>query len=169
MEKLTIEKLREYLKYNPTTGNFVWLKKAANNTKLNQPIIGSITSSGYVKIRFLRKQYVAHRLAWLYMTGSWPKEEIDHINHVRWDNRWTNLRAATRQQQSACARLSSNNLCGYRGVSWDSRCEKWFGRIKYNGEVTYLGHYDNKEDAAFAYNVKAKEFFGEFAYENEIY
>lgn len=76
-KQLTSETLKELLHYNPETGIFTWAKNAGQRAQVGR-IAGSRTPSGYIKISLSRKLYAAHRLAWLYMTGSWPENEIDH-------------------------------------------------------------------------------------------
>ena len=113
--KLTQEKLKTLLNYNPETGIFTWKKR-------NQNISGTINNKGYVVIQINNKIYLAHRLAWLYMTGLWPKNDIDHFNQVRTDNRFFNLREATRKEN--CQNVHKphpNNSSGYLGVYWNKK------------------------------------------------
>ncbi len=88
---LTQAELKAVLHYDPETGIF---------TRYGHNKCGSKTYQGYIGIGIKRKTYYAHRLAWLYMTGVWPSKEIDHKNRIRDDNRWVNLREATRSMQS---------------------------------------------------------------------
>lgn len=93
-------------------------------------------------------------------------EFCDHINGNKLDNRKCNLRKATKSQNAMNQRLKSTNKSGIIGVSWDSGTKKWRAQIRLNGKSIYLGICSNKEDAAIIYNNKAKELFGEFAYNN---
>ena len=94
------------------------------------------------------------------------KKRIDHKNRNGLDNRRSNLRECTQQQNIFNAGISSKNTSGFKGVSGVGK--KWNARIKKSGINYGLGNFDKKEDAALAYNVKAKELFGEFAYLNEV-
>jgi len=89
---LTQNQLKDILHYDPVTGLF---ERYGNYSKC-----GSKSYQGYILIGIGRKSYYAHRLAWLYMTGNWPSNEIDHINRIRDDNRWENLRKADRSLQN---------------------------------------------------------------------
>lgn len=100
--ELTQERLKELLHYDPVTGEF-FLRMDWKTRKQGQRI-GTRQKSGYVTV-FLgythaKEHYPAHRLAWFYMTGKWPAEQIDHINAVKFDNRWTNLREASPTQNN---------------------------------------------------------------------
>ncbi len=109
---------------------------------------------------------LAHRVAWLLMTGSDPVEEIDHINGVKTDNRWENLRPANRSQNAMNQRVRSSSKSGFKGVSWHSRVGKWRACIKAGGKHVHIGYFDNREEAAIAYNKTASNEFKQFHYEN---
>jgi HNH endonuclease len=93
---LTAERLREMLSYNPATGIFTRLIATSGSVHIGD-IAGTFNSKGYRQIRVDRHQYLASRLAHLFMTGAFPKDQMDHINRVRSDDRWCNLRAVTCQ------------------------------------------------------------------------
>lgn len=99
MSDLTAERVRELLHYEPATGIFTRRIRTSNRTKVGA-IVGADNGKGYLQISVDWRLYSAARLAWLYMTGEWPKEEIDHINRVRSDNRFSNLREATRSSNN---------------------------------------------------------------------
>ena len=124
---------------------------------------GTVLANGYVHIGFCRRYYKAHRLAWLLMTGSWPSALIDHVNGVKSDNRWSNLREATRTQNAANARLAVHNSSGFKGVSFHARRGRWQANIRTEGRYRYLGLFDTAEEAHAAYSREAKKHFGEFA------
>ena len=91
---ITQEELKELLDYNPETGLFTW--NVYNNIK-NKTTAGTF-NDGYIQIKIKQKIYQAHRLAWLYVYGEWPKGQIDHINGIRDDNRIENLRDVTNRE-----------------------------------------------------------------------
>ena len=162
MDKITQAELKELLNYNPETGAFTWLKTLSNRGKIGS-LAGSFDKDGYINIGINSKTYKSHRLAWLYMTGNWPKNEIDHVNGGPSDNRFSNLREATRSENSMNTRMSSSNSSGYKGVWWAKRVGKWESQIKCNKNKKHLGYFDDKEDAYKAYCLAAKEDHKEFA------
>lgn len=145
------------LRYDPETGIFsrVVVKNSRYASDKAKPV-GCLNDSGYLLISINSKQHRAHRLAWLYMTGEWPRGEIDHINSVRADNRWQNLRdvpAAVNAQNKR--RAQRNSKTGLLGASWSERDGRFVARIKVDGEYKSLGGFDSAEDAHAAY-VQAK-------------
>ena len=155
--------LKEVLDYNPDTGVFIW-KKTVGNRAVIGSVAGHKNNNGYICIKINRKTYKAHRLAYLYMTGNFPENLIDHINHITDDNRWTNLRDATNSQNQFNKAKHKNNTSGYKGVSWDTRNKKWRAKIKCMNKTIHIGCYTTPQEAAEAYKKKAIELFGEFAY-----
>lgn len=141
---LTVERLREILHYDPETGIFVWRIQA----KATRPI-GSKAGhnrGGYVQLCINQVRYYAHRLAWLYMTGDWPKFEIDHKNRIKNDNRWINLRDVTRSVN--IRNTVRDNPLG-QGVK-KNRGHTWSSRITVADQAVYLG---NHMSATAAENV----------------
>lgn len=160
---LTREILSQMLKYDPETGVFTWLVKRQPDIKPGR-IAGCVPAdSGYRLIRVLQRNYRAHRLAWLYMTGEFPNSQIDHANGDRADNRWKNLRLASQSQNNANAKLRKNNSTGLKGVEIHKQSGKWCARIAFNGTSKYLGIYDCPAAAHFAYLIAADKLHGEFA------
>lgn len=162
---LTNERLKELLHYNPATGLFIRL--TCNNQHKKGDQAGYITPYGYIRIGVDGHAYMGHRLAHLYMTGSWPKNRIDHENKIRSDNRWDNLRDASDAQNSANCKVRRTNFLGVKGVRLHE-CGKYTARIRGNGKSHYLGLFGTIELAVEAYTSKAKELFGEFAAHEHI-
>ncbi len=160
-KRVTADRLRELLSYDPSTGLFTWLLSTGNRAPVGA-VAGSV-GKGYVDIRIDQRLYKAHRLAWLYMTGEWPEQQIDHRDLNRANNRWDNLRVATNSQNHANTRAQSNNRSGFKGVSWSKAANKWMAQIVRDRCHTYLGLFDTPEDAHAAYCVAAERLFGEFA------
>lgn len=145
---LGADTVRALLSYDCTTGVFWWRKSGTGrNADLRA---GYVNPKGYVCIEIQGREYKAHRLAWIYVTGVWPTHEIDHINGVRNDNRWVNLREATIQEQAQNKRRQKNSTSGYAGVSWHKRKRKWVAYIGHGGRLIHLGQFDNKLDAVEA-------------------
>jgi hypothetical protein len=151
--------LREMLIYNPETGIFVWkIGRKGRGTKAGA-IAGSI-KKGRVYIGISNKAYFAHRLAWLYMIGEWPKYQIDHINGDTTDNRWVNLRDVdqfTNQQNQRKAH--NDNQWGLLGVRKCIACKTkpYYAGITVDGFYVHLGYFPTSEEAHDAYlNAKRK-------------
>ena len=159
---VTAEYLRDILDYSPETGLFTWRVAPNGRIKIGQRA-GSPDTGGHLQIRINKRFYRAHRLAWLYVHGEWPPEDIDHINSERADNRLCNLRPATRAQNCQNSRLYRSNTSGFKGVVWHARGSKWSARIRANGRVHHLGRYTTAEAAHAAYVAAAVKYHGEFA------
>lgn len=154
------ETLKKLYYYDPCTGIFTRLTTrglgAAGEEKAS-------TSHGYIVLNINSKNYPAHRLAWLYMTGEYPIGEVDHRDQDRANNKWNNLRTVTSAQNKANVRKRKNNKSGFRGVSPNGTSGKpWCAFITINKKAKNLGYYDTPEAAAHAYDAKAREVFGEF-------
>lgn len=158
---LTQDRLKQLLHYDPETGIFTRLVTTGN--LLPGTKVGRNQLNGYTSITIDRKHYYTHRLAWFYVTGSWPKNDIDHINRNRSDNRYANLREATRSLNMRNILKFKNNKSGFKGVSWCAVKNKWRANIKLNGKQTFLGYFDIPEKAHGAYVAAAEKNFGEFA------
>lgn len=154
--------LRELLNYNAETGTFTWRVRMGPNAP-EESKTGCANKRGNVRIKIKGRHYLAHRLAWLYVHGEWPPDEIDHINGIRSDNRIVNLRPATRSQNQRNIGRRSDNSSGVKGVTWHKHARKWQAQIQTNGKNVYLGRFDNVSDAAEAYSRAAAERHGEFA------
>ena len=120
-------------------------------------------TNGYISVYVLGKMYRAARLIWFMQTGSWPKKEIDHKNRKRADDRWNNLREATRSQNQHNAGRYSNNKSGIKGVTWHSQHRKWYVTIQKDNRPKFIGLFTSKKRARAAYAEAAKENFREFA------
>ena len=134
------------LAYNPSNGFFTW-KQNRGRIRLGATA-GALRKDGYLQITLHHKLYLAHRLAWFYITEEWPSEQIDHINKNKSDNRLCNLRLATNKQNGENLPLLSVNVSGHRGVSWDAARQKWKAQVKHFGQNIFLGRFDSIADAA---------------------
>jgi hypothetical protein len=159
------ERLKELIHYDPDSGEFTWLVKRGRSAIVGS-VAGTINSRGYRQIYIDSKPYLAHRLAWLYMHGCWPDNEIDHINLNRCDNRLCNLRLATRSQNCQNRKLPSHNTSGVLGVHWHSEANKWEAKIFKHRKCIYLGLFEDLELAELVAAEARAKHFGEFAIEN---
>lgn len=145
--KLTQADAHELLDYSPDTGIFMW-KKKRRGVRQNT-VLGTDNGFGYLRITVLGTSYYAHRLAWLYQFGEWPKDEIDHINGNKSDNRISNLRSVTGSQ-------NAQNKQKAAGVSWHKRAKKWQAHVCIYKKRRYLGLFESFDEAKKAYR-NAKE------------
>lgn len=151
--QITQEHLRELLSYDASTGVFTRLTSRARKT------VGSLHHTGYIAIKVHGKNYMAHRLAWLYVYGSFPAEEIDHINGNSTDNRISNLREASRKQNNENRALRSDSKSGFQGVSFNKSFGKFQSRIMHNKKSISLGLFSTAEQASQAYQAARAELF----------
>ncbi|MBT0780853.1 HNH endonuclease signature motif containing protein [Paracoccus sp. pheM1] len=152
--------MKELLAYDPATGSFHWRVNLRGPVKAGD-VAGVSNPRGYRVIHISGKNYLAHRLAFLYMTGSFPPNMADHINGDPSDNRWSNLRPATGSQNNANARARSGSRLGVKGVY--KRGSRYVSQICHNGDHKYLGTFDTISDAKAAYDKAANYAFGVFA------
>lgn len=168
MIKLTQDIVRELLDYDPESGLLRWKKRdlkwfsggkhtpERRQKSWNSRCAGRIAFTsrcyGYCSGRIFNVTFNAHRIIWLWMKGEWP-EFIDHVNGVRDDNRWENLRKVSRSENCMNTAMKRNNTSGYKGVHWHSSTQKWKAEIK----DEYLGVYLTKEEAYEAYCKRAIE------------
>ena len=155
--ELTQDSLKDVLSYDPETGEFYWLVKPSARVFLGQRA-GSLDAKGYRCIKIDGKTYKAHRLAWLWEHGEWPKLDLDFINRDTDDNRISNLREATKEQNGG----NSKARKGLKGAYWHKREQVWFSAINIDGRHNFLGNFDSEQSAHMAYCKAAKVKFGEF-------
>ena len=166
---ITHQRLLELLIYDPDTGVFTWLRRPGSDrltNTWNSRYAGAVAGwlrEGYRHIRLDGGSYLAHRLAWLWVHGSWPAALIDHINGDRADNRIANLREATQSQNVQNSRKRRNNTSGYKGVTWHEPLRKWRARISVPSKQIFLGYFTCPDEASRAYEAAARTYHGEFA------
>lgn len=158
---LTREQLTAALSYDPDTG--VFTRRINSRRAKAGDIAGHHAADGRVSIRVNSKRFLAHRLAWLYMTGEWPVAGVDHKDVNPSNNRWLNLRQANQSQNMHNMHAPTHNTSGVKGVCFDKENEKWMAYIYVDGRFKNLGRFTEKDDAAAAYAKAAVALFGEFA------
>ena len=149
-----------WLSYDPEAGAFVWLRSPNRRIRVGSQA-GCATKIATL-IRVDGVLYGAHRLAWLYMTGDWPTHEIDHWDGNPNNNRWRNLRSATRQQQMWNRVGQCTSKSGVKGV-YLNRYGRWIAYIKVNERTVYLGTFATKDQAGDAQRRAAEQHHGKFA------
>lgn len=158
--ELTAARLRELYRYDADTGTFFRLSSSGGRAAGS--IAGAVNADGYVQISIGGRLHYAHRLAWLYMTGEWPAELVDHEDRVRNNNAWHNLRLASNAENCQnLGRSRPNSSSGFLGVSWSEAVGKWRAYITVNGVQRNAGYFDDIEDAKRA-RVEAEAIYHPF-------
>ena len=157
---LTQERLKELLTYNLETG--VFTRNLTRCGALAGAVAGSVTRKGYRYIKIDSKGYMMHRLVWLYLYGQFPKEQLDHIDGDKLNNKASNLRDAITSQNCVNQRGRKNNTSGFKGVILEKSSGKWVAQCNANGEHYYLGMYDTPQEASNVRETFAKENHAEF-------
>jgi hypothetical protein len=159
---LTQDCVRELFDYDPETGI---VTRRVSRWPERWPvggIVGTARADGYLMTQIGATGYLLHRIIFLWMTGRMPLA-VDHANMCRTDNRWQNIREATRSQNGANRRAISTNTSGYKGVSYHKRVGKYQARIYVEGKCIALGYRDTALEAAELYNAASAHHFGEFS------
>ena len=148
---ITQERVRELFHYEEDTGNLVRIKTVSRSprSKVGQRA-GAKASHGYLATMVDGTHYLNHRLIWLYVHGKFPEEQLDHIDQDRLNNRLSNLRAVTHQENNKNRRRQSNNTSGLCGVHLTKNTGKWEAHIKANGKKKHLGHFSDFFEACCA-------------------
>lgn len=146
---LTCEQVRALLHYEPSTGAFTWLVQRGRQKA--GAVAGSIKTEGYREIGVAGRLYYAHRLAWLWVHGRWPTDQLDHINGVESDNRLANLRECTNAENCQNLGRRKNNTSGVTGVYWNEDRAKWQAQIRDGGRIRALGRFPSIDAAERAY------------------
>jgi hypothetical protein len=171
--------LRECLSYDADSGVLVWkvrplhhFKNAHGMNTFNAKFAGKVATSllngRYLTVSIGGRTLLAHRVIWKMVTGDEPPPFVDHKDTDKLNNRFSNLRPATKQQNAFNTGVSSKNNTGFKGVSYDRQRGKYYACIRVNGKSKSLGRFDSAEQAGQAYQQAAQRAHGEFArYDNE--
>ena len=145
---MDVSEAKQFFRYDPDTG---FLFRIARNHKTGR--LGQITNKdnhGYIIVIHRGRRLKAHRLAWLLKTGELPRGQIDHINGIRDDNRWCNLRTVTPAENAQNSRVRVDSKSGVTGVAYLQHCDRWMAYINAYGVRRYIGYFTRKEDAISA-------------------
>jgi len=158
MIDLDIDLLCKLFEYDPTTGSFLRIGLLHNKSKEIIPCRREITANtkGHLQVGIGKKVYYVHRVIWLMMTGNFPNE-IDHINGIRSDNRWENLREVTHQENAKNTGIGRNNTSGFLGVSFNKATGKFSAYLKSDLGRVHLGSFSDPHDANNAVMMARKE------------
>ena len=155
---MNLGKLKELLRYDDVTGKLYWKSTTSNRVSAGDE--AGYESQGYRRVTVLGKRVMAHKLVWFLVTDEWPDFELDHIDLDRSNNKFSNLRKASRSENFFNKTKYATNTSGYKGVT--KRKNKWIAQIAANGKHHYLGIFDTVEEAAIAYAEGSKNFHGEY-------
>lgn len=144
---LTQKKVTYLFKYNLKTGLFTWRNPPVAKSKIGDAV-GYPGSKGHLGVILGGKGYYLHRLAFLYVEGFTPENQIDHINGNVIDNSWSNLREASARCNNQNQKLRYDNKSGFRGVSWAKKRHRWHAQMQVNNVVLDLGYYETAIEAA---------------------
>lgn len=148
---MKVERLREVLDYDPVSGQFRW-KVQLSPRGSSGSLAGSQRPSGYIQISVDGEQHYAHRLAWMYVTGSFPKEHVDHVDGKRSNNAFKNLRECNRRENG-----QNRSSASVKGCTWDKQKGKFRAQIGVDGKIVNLGLHSTMEDAQSAYASAKRE------------
>lgn len=138
-------------------GSLYWKVKTSTKIKIGS-LVGSVRPDGYVTVKVNGKSHYVHRIVWLMFNANISDGmTIDHINHVRSDNRIENLRCVSMQENHKNRSKPKNNSSGFCGVTFDKNSGKWQSRLNIGGKRFYLGLFDSAIDASIARELKARE------------
>jgi hypothetical protein len=157
---MNINELKTLFSYDPDIGVIRWIAKGKGMIK--KKAAGTLLHSGYLGICIGPKRWQAHRIAWALHHGAWPKDQIDHINGIKIDNRICNLREATNSQNGKNLGLSKANKSGVKGVSFENYTQRWKASIKVENKTISLGRFNSIEDAAKARQLAEQHYFKEW-------
>ena len=158
---ITQSELKKVLNYDPDTGLFTRISSTTNKCLIGK-VAGCINKSGYISILIKSKRYYAHRLAWLYVYGEFPKLNLDHIDTNKNNNSISNLRLCTMSENLKNTKKYSNNKSGYKGVYKHTQTGRYCVQAMILGKKISLGCYASPELASEAYKLFSKINHGEF-------
>lgn len=158
---LTAARLKALVHYDPETGIFTSIVYR-NGLKVGQRL-GWIQGKGYRYLSIDGVSYKCNRLAWLYQTGVWPPDQVDHEDRDRANDKWGNLRLATNTQNTRNCKLRHDNASGHKGIYWHKRMNMWQAQIRVDKRLIHLGSFMEIEPAIAVRKVAELKYFGEFA------
>ena len=154
--KLTQARLKEVLHYDPETGVFTWLEKPARRISVGS-IAGTCRFDGHITVKVFHGRYLAHRLAWFYVHGRWPVDQIDHVDGNPGNNGIVNLRECTTAENHQNRGVLKGQEPGHVGTCWHPKLGKWSARIKVRGRTQHLGVFKVREEAHKVYLAAKSE------------
>ena len=142
--------LAEHFSYDQETGVLCWTKPTSRRVKVGDTA-GCKSGAGYLTVDFKGHKFLVHRLVLALVNREWPKDHVDHINHNPLDNRLCNLRVVGVHGNMHNLSSHKDSHSPFKGASWHKKAKKWTANITRYGKTTYLGLFNNEEDAHKAY------------------
>ena len=149
-QPLTQALVQKFFEYDPISGELTRRLPTSNNYA--GEVVGALKNTGYLSVGFGDKEYLVHRLIWLYMKGCLP-DQVDHINHNRLDNRWCNLREVNNTDNTKNTSISRNSTTKINGVSFMKARNKYRATVMVNRKQIHLGLFEDINDAIKARKV----------------
>lgn len=156
-QSLTVEELKSQLRYEPDTGDFYRIARPRGSNAPMGLITTKTTEAGYIRIRVLGRKFMAHQLAYVYMTHVWPTQ-VDHDNRNRSDNRWCNLSESSDVHNRKNQSLRKTNNTGMAGVIWDDKRQRYVVRVTNNYKQIWLGQFKTLLAAEYARHAANLEY-----------
>lgn len=166
LDNLTQEQVQSLLTYEPSEGLLRWKNNAGRYGRISAgTIAGRIHKEGYRYLTILGRHYRASRIVWLYMTGEWPSDQVDHKDHDTSNDKWDNLRLATASQNKANCRTYKKKSCTLKGVQavQKRRSVRYRAVATKDGVIRHLGYFDTELEAHLAYVKASESLHGDFA------
>lgn len=165
---IEVSELRKLVRQDEL-GRLYWLPRPSNlfssvrhqkrwNTCFSGKLADNNRRDGYKVVSIFNKQYLSHRIVWAINYGSWPTNQIDHINGNRSDNVITNLRQVDNKLNSKNQKRSKLNTSGVTGVYWYKKYSKWKAQIMFEGKSKHLGYFEDIQSAIIARKQAEQEF-----------
>lgn len=145
---ITEQLVREVFYFDKEVGKLYWKKPTSKRVKKGEEI-KTLDRHGYYKVGLNNKEYLVHRVVWLYVYGYYPENLIDHIDGNKLNNKIENLREANKFCNSLNSKTRKDNTSNIRGVYFDKNNKKWYAQIKDNKRY-FLGYYDSYDEAVCA-------------------
>lgn len=155
----TQQELMKAIDYDPINGTFRWTHHESVYLNVRGKVTAKSGNKGHRKLRYNNVEYRAHHVAWLIVYGYWP-DRLDHKNNIRHDNRISNLREASHQQNQMNRVISKNNTSGYKGVA--TRKNGFEAKLIVNKRYIHLGKFTCAREAALVYDAAALKYHGKF-------
>jgi len=147
--KVTVERLREALSYDPATGRLEWKVRISCHNPGEHA--GCVKMDGYVYVNLDKNRMFGHRIAWALHYGRWPDHQLDHINGVRSDNKLANLREVTNSVNQHNRRDMVRKNGSLKGTSFSKKLGQWNASIVIDSKRFHLGTFASEEEAHAIY------------------